>query len=173
MAGLTWFLKIDGVPGGSTDPTHLNWIEIASLQWGGSTVPNDLRGRGAGRGAVGSEPGDYRIFLTPRDPEVVPKLQHRDRINGGDWTARLETLDPERGLVARCDFTGMGIHDIRAVHGPDGVQLQVEFYYQLMTPGFGSPPAASARTGQAVLAHEALHSKPIPSNHNETLVRDR
>src|SRR5262249_41294276 len=132
-----------------------------------------LTDRSVGRGPGDSEPGDYRIFLTPRDPEDVLKVQQQKFIKRGQGTACLELADPEQGLVSRCKFTGMGIHNGRAVHYPAGVLLEVEFYYMMKTIEFGNASAATARTGPLVLAHEALHSKPIPSNYNETLVRDR
>ena len=48
-----YFLKIDGVPGESTDKTHVNTIEMASFSWGGSNAGNiGSFGGGGGAGKV-------------------------------------------------------------------------------------------------------------------------
>jgi type VI secretion system secreted protein Hcp len=44
------YLKIDGVPGSSTDPQHSGWIEISSFSWGATNTSSDAQGRGGGTG---------------------------------------------------------------------------------------------------------------------------
>jgi type VI secretion system secreted protein Hcp len=47
-----WFLKLDGIPGDSTDVAHKDWIDVQSWSWGvansGSTAPTGGAG-GAGK----------------------------------------------------------------------------------------------------------------------------
>ena len=44
-----YFLKLDGVPGESTDQKHKNEIELVSFSWGVARSGQSARGGGAGR----------------------------------------------------------------------------------------------------------------------------
>lgn len=48
-AAVDYFLKIDGVDGESTDPSHRNEIEIESFSWGVSTPRDSASGQSTGR----------------------------------------------------------------------------------------------------------------------------
>jgi type VI secretion system secreted protein Hcp len=44
------YLKIDGVPGSSTDPQHAGWIEVSSFSWGASNTEAAAQGSGGATG---------------------------------------------------------------------------------------------------------------------------
>jgi type VI secretion system secreted protein Hcp len=52
MAQVDYFLKIDGVPGESTDSKHKGEIEIQSFSWGESNMGSAGHGGGGGSGKV-------------------------------------------------------------------------------------------------------------------------
>jgi type VI secretion system secreted protein Hcp len=59
MSTDSYFLKIDGIPGESTDPNHPGEIELDSVQWGGMSG-----GHGAGGGGESSSPQEFS-FVAP------------------------------------------------------------------------------------------------------------
>jgi len=68
-ASVDYFLKIDGVPGESTDDGHKGWIEIESFSWGASQS-SSTSGGGGGAGKVSIS--DFS-FTSPAS-KASPKL---------------------------------------------------------------------------------------------------
>lgn len=53
------FLKIDGIPGESTDDKHKDWIEVLSFHWG---VSQQYTGSKSSGGAISAERTDHQDF---------------------------------------------------------------------------------------------------------------
>ena len=66
------FLKIDGVPGESTDDKHKNWIEILSFSHGVSQSSSGSASSGGGRSAERCDHQDFSIVKTL--DKASPKL---------------------------------------------------------------------------------------------------
>jgi len=45
-----WFLKLDGIPGDSTEVAHRDWIDVLSWSWGVSSSGSTSYGGGGGAG---------------------------------------------------------------------------------------------------------------------------
>jgi type VI secretion system secreted protein Hcp len=54
-----WFLELDGIPGGSTDPQHLHQIEVEAWSWGLANA--SAHGSGGGGGAGKASFDDVQI----------------------------------------------------------------------------------------------------------------
>lgn len=70
MAAVDYFLKIDGIPGESTDSKHKNEIDLESWSWGESNSGTHSAGGGGGAGKVSMQ--DYHF--TMRVNKASPKL---------------------------------------------------------------------------------------------------
>jgi type VI secretion system secreted protein Hcp len=55
------FIKIDGVPGESTDDKHKDWIEVLSYNWGISQASSGSRSSGGARSAERCDHQDFTI----------------------------------------------------------------------------------------------------------------
>jgi type VI secretion system secreted protein Hcp len=66
------FLKIDGVPGESTDDKHKEWIEILSYDWGVSQPGAGTMSSGGARSAERSDHSDFSVVKTL--DKTSPKL---------------------------------------------------------------------------------------------------
>jgi len=66
------FLKIDGIPGESTDDKHKDWIEILSYSWG---VSQTASGSASTSGGASSERADFQDFsIVKALDKASPKL---------------------------------------------------------------------------------------------------
>lgn len=66
------FLKIDGIPGESTDDKHKDWIEILSYGWGVSQPSSGAASTGGGASAERADFQDFTISKTI--DKASPKL---------------------------------------------------------------------------------------------------
>jgi type VI secretion system secreted protein Hcp len=62
------FLRLDGLPGLSTDKTHSGWIQVSSFQWGVCRSTAAASGAGAGKAAISE------IVVTKTQDSASPKL---------------------------------------------------------------------------------------------------
>ena len=53
-----YFLRVDGIPGGSLDARHANWIDLLTLSWAASTAVSPLAAT-TGPPASQSKPADF------------------------------------------------------------------------------------------------------------------
>ena len=58
------FIKIDGIPGESTDDKHKDWIEILSFHWGVSQPSSGGRSTGGAASAERCNHTDFSIVHT-------------------------------------------------------------------------------------------------------------
>lgn len=70
MAAVDYFLKIDGIPGESTDSKHKNEIDLESWSWGETNAGTHAGGGGGGAGKVHMQ--DYQFSM--RVNKASPKL---------------------------------------------------------------------------------------------------
>ena len=70
MAASDYFLKIDGIPGESTDSKHKDEIELVSFSWG--VAESVVQGGGGGR--AGARPQFRDFELTKRLDKASPQL---------------------------------------------------------------------------------------------------
>jgi type VI secretion system secreted protein Hcp len=70
MAAVDYFLKIDGIPGESTDSKHKNEIDVEGWSWGQSNSGSHAYGGGGGAGKVAMQ--DFSFSM--RHNKSSPKL---------------------------------------------------------------------------------------------------
>jgi len=58
------FMKIDGIPGESTDAKHPDWIEVLSYRWGVGQPGSGSRSSGGARSAERCDHQDFSIVKT-------------------------------------------------------------------------------------------------------------
>ncbi len=66
------YLKIDGIPGESTDSKHKDWLEVLSFSWGVSQPASGSASSGGGRSAERANFSDFSIVKTL--DKASPKL---------------------------------------------------------------------------------------------------
>src|SRR5262249_22704019 len=102
------FLKIDKVPGGSTDPAHPDWIDLESWRFA-----DEYRYSGGQVGAGGMEVHTLRVI---RLFDVISHALYHAMGRGdslGD--ARLEVLKEGGGVVLQVTLTNVSVHNIAGV----------------------------------------------------------
>ncbi len=148
MAAVEYFLKLDGIKGGSNDAKHKDELDVDSFSWGVSST-GGLVGTGAGGGAGKAEVHDFSI--TARTSVASPLLfqacasgQHikdavftaRSAGGGGSEFLRVALTD----VVVSSFVTGGGEADSPG----DSVSFgfaKVEFEYRpTLATGAAGPP---------------------------------
>ena len=71
MAVVDYFLKIDTIPGESTDAKHKGEIDVLSWSWGATQSSSASYGGGAGSGKVSHQP----VHCTMKMSKASPKLK--------------------------------------------------------------------------------------------------
>jgi type VI secretion system secreted protein Hcp len=64
------FLKLDGIPGESTDAKHKDEIEILSFSWGVSNSGSVAHGGGGGAGKASFQDFSFASFLQKSSPKI-------------------------------------------------------------------------------------------------------
>lgn len=70
-AAVDYFLKIDGIPGESTDDRHKDWINIESFSWGASNTAGHSAGGGGGAGKVVFQDIHFTKILDKASPKLM------------------------------------------------------------------------------------------------------
>ncbi|HEY0119778.1 MAG TPA: type VI secretion system tube protein Hcp [Cellulomonas sp.] len=65
-----WFLKLDGIPGGSTDARHRHEIDVESWSWGLTGAVTHGSGGGAGAGKASFEDLQIVAALSAASPKL-------------------------------------------------------------------------------------------------------
>lgn len=68
MAAVDYFLKIDGIPGESTDSKHKNEIDIESWSWGQVNSGSHAGGGGGGAGKVSMQDYNFTMRVNKASP---------------------------------------------------------------------------------------------------------
>lgn len=81
MAAFDYFLKIDGVPGESTDAMHKGEIDVEAWSWGETH-------QSGGAGRVAMSDFSFTIALSKASPKLFLACAEGDHIKGAWLTAR-------------------------------------------------------------------------------------
>jgi len=93
MAAVDYFLKIDGVPGESTDSKHKDEIDLESWSWGETNAGFHSGGGGGGAGKVSMQDFHFvmkvnkaspKLFLSCATGQHIPKAVLTCRKAGGE-----------------------------------------------------------------------------------------
>jgi len=69
-AAVDYFLKIDGIPGESTDSKHKNEIDLISWSWGQSNSGKHDSGGGGGAGKVAMQDFNFTMRINKASPKL-------------------------------------------------------------------------------------------------------
>jgi type VI secretion system secreted protein Hcp len=70
MASVDYFLKIEGIPGESTDDKHKNEIDIQSWHWGQQNSGSHAGGGGGGAGKVTMHDFSFNMGINKASPKL-------------------------------------------------------------------------------------------------------
>lgn len=71
MAAVDYFLKIDAIPGESTDAKHKNEIDIESWSWGETNSGTHAGGGGGGAGKVSMNDFHFTMRVNKASPKLM------------------------------------------------------------------------------------------------------
>ena len=71
MAAVDYFLKVDGVPGESTDDKHKNEIDVESWSWGETQGGTHMGGGGGGAGKVSMQDFHFVMKVSKASPLLM------------------------------------------------------------------------------------------------------
>jgi type VI secretion system secreted protein Hcp len=83
-----YFLKIDGIPGESTDAKHKNEIEVQNFVWGEQNTSSPGSGGGGGAGKVVPSDFQYSSLLTAASPKLMLACATGEHIKKAVLTGR-------------------------------------------------------------------------------------
>jgi type VI secretion system secreted protein Hcp len=70
MAAVDYYLKLDGIPGESTDSKHKNEIDVESWSWGQSNSGTHGGGSGGGAGKVNMQDFSFAMRINKASPKL-------------------------------------------------------------------------------------------------------
>jgi len=146
MAQADYFLKIDGVPGESTDKSHPNEIEVESWSWGETQVVTAGGGTGGGAGRVSMQDLNFVTRTSKASPVLFLTCASGKHLSKAVLTARKSgesqfdflTLTLTDVLVSSYQIAGSSPADTVPM---DQVSLnfaKIQFQYKVQTAS-GAP----------------------------------
>jgi type VI secretion system secreted protein Hcp len=88
MAQVDYFLKLDGVPGESTDSKHKDEIEVLSFSWGETQTGSASGGSGGGAGVVQMSDFSFTMRTSKASPLLFLKCASGEHIKEALLTLR-------------------------------------------------------------------------------------
>jgi len=88
MAGVDYFLKIDGIEGESQDDKHKNEIQIESFSWGASNMGTFSHGGGGGAGKAQMQDFSFVMLVNKASPKLMLACANGEHIKKAILTCR-------------------------------------------------------------------------------------
>ncbi|HEX4950719.1 MAG TPA: type VI secretion system tube protein Hcp [Blastocatellia bacterium] len=88
MAAVDYFLKIDGIPGESTDHKHKDEIQIESWSWGETQSGAHGHGGGGGAGKVSMQDFHFVMKVNKSSPKLLLACANGEHIKNAMLTCR-------------------------------------------------------------------------------------
>jgi type VI secretion system secreted protein Hcp len=105
MAAFDYFLKIDGIPGESTDAKHKDEIDVLSWSWGETQEIAPSPGGGAGTGKVAMTDLHVSANLSKASPQLLLACASGKHIKSAVLAGR-------RGGKAQAEFLTFSLSDV-------------------------------------------------------------
>lgn len=102
-----YFLKLDGIPGESTDEKHKNEIQIDSFSWGVTNTGTMGRGGGGGSGKADFTDISFTKWGDSSSPALVGAAASGEHIKTAVFTAR-----KQGGKAGQQDFMTITLSDV-------------------------------------------------------------
>ena len=88
------FLKLDGIPGESTDKTHANEIDVLAWSWGASNSGSTHYGAGSGEGKVNVQDLSLTKYIDKASPALLLRTMNGAHINSATLVVRRAGTTP-------------------------------------------------------------------------------
>jgi type VI secretion system secreted protein Hcp len=88
MAAVDYFLKIDTIPGESTDAKHKNEIDLESWSWGETNSGTHAGGGGGGAGKVAMQDFHFTMRINKASPKLALACANGQHIKDALLTCR-------------------------------------------------------------------------------------
>jgi type VI secretion system secreted protein Hcp len=88
MAAVDYFLKIDGIPGESTDSKHKDEIDVLSWSWGETNTGSHSGGGGGGAGKVSMNDFHFVMKVNKASPKLLLTCANGAHIKSANLTCR-------------------------------------------------------------------------------------
>lgn len=98
MAAVDYFLKIDGIPGESTDSKHKNEIDLMSWSWGETNSGSHGSGGGGGAGKVSMSDFSFTMRINKASPKLFLACATGQHIGSALLTCRKAGKDQQEYL---------------------------------------------------------------------------
>jgi type VI secretion system secreted protein Hcp len=91
------FLKLDGIPGESTDAKHKDEIVLESFSWGEANTGHGAAGGGGGAGKVSMQDFHFTAKLNKATPLLMLHCANGNHIKTGVFTVRKAGVESKEG----------------------------------------------------------------------------
>jgi type VI secretion system secreted protein Hcp len=149
MAAVDYFLKIDGIPGESTDAKHKNDIELQSFSWGATNAPAH-GGGGKLAGRVAMQDFHFTTVVNKASPKLFLACASAEHIKHATLVARKAGKGQQEYLVYK--FTDVLVSSYQTGASDDFLptdqislnfgRIEVEYRPPQAAGGLGSPVKA-------------------------------
>ena len=128
MAAFDYFLKIDGIPGESTDAMHKDEIELESWSWG-ETQAHAPGGGGGGAGKVTMSDFNFTTKLSKASPRLFLSCAEGNHIKAAWLTARKGAVGQKGDYFLKWTFSDLLISGYHTGAADEGPVDQVSFNF--------------------------------------------
>jgi type VI secretion system secreted protein Hcp len=130
MAQIDYFLKLDGIPGESTDAKHKGEIEVLSFSWGETNSGGAGAGGGGGAGKVSVQDFHFAMRLNKASPRLSLACAQGQHLKDAVMTGRKAGRGQQEFLFYK--FTDVLISSYQtgaSAQDPEGQLDQVSFNF--------------------------------------------
>jgi type VI secretion system secreted protein Hcp len=119
MAGVDFFIKLDGIKGESTDAKHKDEIDIESWSWGESLATSAHAGGGAGAGKVTMQDFHFVMKMNRATPSLLKACATGQHIKSATLTARKAGKGQQEYLTFKFSDVLVSSYQTGGVRGQD------------------------------------------------------
>ena len=101
MAAVDYFLKIEGVPGESTDAAHKQEIDVLSWSWGETNTGDFAQRGGGGAGKVSMQDFNFTMKVCKATPKLMEACASGKHLTGATLTCRKAGDTPQEYLIVK------------------------------------------------------------------------
>jgi type VI secretion system secreted protein Hcp len=114
------FIKIDGIPGDSSDKSHPKSIEVSSFSWGesNSTTPRSSGG-GMGSGKVSMQDFHFTMRTSIASPQLMLACASGQHIKDATLTVRKAGATQQDYLIVKLDDCLISSYSLSGAEGDD------------------------------------------------------
>jgi type VI secretion system secreted protein Hcp len=98
MASVDYFLKIEGIPGESSDAKHKGEIDVQSWSWGESQSGTHAHGGGGGAGKVSMQDFHFTMHVNKASPKLFLACATGEHLKSAELVCRKAGKDQQEFL---------------------------------------------------------------------------